>query len=75
MAATRVSAKGWLNALTAQATKLQDALNQLGDQQKLWSATRASAQDATAPGPIVQQIDATLAAISAAVTKCDVFGK
>ena len=64
-----VSAKGWLNALTAQATKLQDALNQLSDQQKLWSATRASAQDAKAPGPIVQQIDATLAAISAAQAK------
>ena len=30
-------AKSWLNALTAEATKRQDALNQLNDQQKLWS--------------------------------------
>jgi small-conductance mechanosensitive channel len=64
-----VSAKGSLNALTAQATKLQDALNQLNDQEKLWIATRASAQAAKAPDPIVQQIDATLASISAAQEK------
>jgi small-conductance mechanosensitive channel len=61
--------KGWLSVLTTQATKLQEALNQLGDLQKLWGSTRASAQSAKAPGPILQQIDETLAAITAAQAK------
>ena len=64
-----VLAKSSLNALTAQATHLQDALNQFNVQQKLWNATLVSAQDAKAPAPILQQIDATLAAISAAQAK------
>ena len=54
---------GWLNALTLEATKLQDSLNQLAELQKLWSSSRASAQAAKAPGPILQQMDATLTAI------------
>ena len=58
--------KGWLSQLTAQATKLQEALTQLGDLQKTWSSTRAAAQETKAPDPILQQIDATLTAITAA---------
>ena len=64
-----LEAKGSLSALTLQATKLQEALNQLSDLQKTWSNTRASAQEAKAPDPILQQIDATLAAITAAQAK------
>ena len=64
-----VEAKGSLSALTLQATKLQQALNQLSDLQKLWGNTRASAQEAKAPEPILQQIDTTLAAITAAQAK------
>jgi potassium-dependent mechanosensitive channel len=56
----------WLSRLTAQATKLESALTQLGDLQKTWSSTRAAAQETKAPDPILQQIDATLAAITAA---------
>ena len=61
--------KGWLSALTTQATKLQESLTQLGDLQKTWVSTRASAQAARAPGQILQQIDATLATITAAQAK------
>ena len=50
--------KGWLSALT-----------QLADLQKIWGSTRASAQAAKAPGPILEQIDATLTAITAAQAK------
>ncbi len=59
----QLRATGWLNALTLEATKLQDSLNQLAELQKLWSSSRASAQAAKAPGPILQQMDATLTAI------------
>ena len=59
----QLQATGWLNALTLQATKLQDSLNQLAELQKLWSSSRASAQAAKAPDPILQQMDATLTAI------------
>jgi potassium-dependent mechanosensitive channel len=65
----QLAATSWLSALTTQATKLQDALNQLGELQKTWGSTRASAQSAKAPDPILQQIDATLTAITAAQAK------
>jgi small-conductance mechanosensitive channel len=64
-----VEAKGSLSALTLQATKLQQSLIQLSDLQKTWGNTRASAQEAKAPDPILQQIDTTLAAITAAQAK------
>jgi hypothetical protein len=60
----QLQATGWLNALTLQATKLQDSLNRLAELQKLWSSSRASAQAAKAPDPILQQMDATLTAIT-----------
>jgi len=59
----QLRATGWLNVLNLEATKLQDSLNQLVELQKLWSSSRASAQAAKAPGPILQQMDATLTAI------------
>ena len=62
--AAQLQVTGWLNALTLEATKLQDSLNQLAELQKLWSSSRASAQAAKAPGPILQQMDATLTAIT-----------
>ena len=64
-----LEAKGSLTALTTQATKLQDALNQLSDLEKTWGSTRADAQTAKAPVPILQQIDTTLTAITAARAK------
>jgi X-X-X-Leu-X-X-Gly heptad repeat protein len=60
---------GWLNALTSQATRLQDGLNQIADLQKTWNGTRASAQQSKAPDPILQQIDATLDAMASAQAK------
>ena len=63
--------KGWLSVLTTQANRLEAALNQLGDLQKTWDRTRASAQEARAPAQILQQIDVTLAAITAAQGKIE----
>ena len=57
---------GWLHVLTARATKLQVALTQLKKLQDTWTKTRDAAEAANAPAPILQQIDATLAAIRAA---------
>lgn len=61
----------WLNTLTQQATKLQDGLTQLAGLQKIWITTRASAQAASLPEHILQQIDETLSAIAAAQTKLE----
>jgi X-X-X-Leu-X-X-Gly heptad repeat protein len=58
-----------LSTLTTQATKLQDGLNQLADLQTTWNNTLASAQASNAPGPVLEQIDATRAAIAAAQAK------
>ena len=57
---------GWLNVLTQQATRLQDELDRLADLQKTWSSTRAAMQASKQPGPVLQQINSTLAAIAAA---------
>src|SRR5215467_9290340 len=56
----------WLSVLTARATKLQVALNQLKKLQETWTRIRDAAKSADVPAPILQQIDATLAAIQAA---------
>jgi potassium efflux system protein len=57
---------GWLNGLTIRASKVQDALDQLADLQKTWTRTRDAARASRAPGPILQQIDATLVTLEAA---------
>src|SRR5262245_53956802 len=57
---------GWLHVLTGQATHLQEVGQRLTALHTTWTATRAAAQQA--PEPILQQIDATLAAIAAAQT-------
>jgi potassium-dependent mechanosensitive channel len=56
----------WLTVLTNRATKLQVALSQLKKLQDTWSRTREVEASAKVPPPILQQIDATLAAIEAA---------
>src|SRR5215831_1849817 len=59
---------GWLHVLTERATRLQEAGHRLTALHTTWTATRAAAQQAQAPELILQQIDATLAAIAAAQT-------
>jgi potassium-dependent mechanosensitive channel len=54
---------GWLHVLTGQATHLQEVGHRLTALHTTWTATRTAAQQA--PEPILQQIDATLAAIAA----------
>lgn len=65
----QVEATTWLNALTQRATRLQDGMNLLADLKKLWVNTRTAAQESKAPGPILEQIEATLTAISEALAK------
>jgi potassium-dependent mechanosensitive channel len=62
----RAQLKAWLNVLTARATKLQIALTQLKKLQDTWSRTQDVELSAKAPAAVLQQIDATLAAIQAA---------
>src|SRR5262249_51533987 len=59
---------GWLHVLTGQPTPLQEVGHRLTDLHTTWPAPRAAALPAQAPAPILQQIDATLAAIAAAQT-------
>ena len=56
----------WLNVLTDRTAKLQVALTQLKKLEEVWSRTRDAEEAANAPGPTVQQINRTLAAIQAA---------
>jgi small-conductance mechanosensitive channel len=58
-----------LSTLTQQATKLQDGLSKLADQQKIWTNTLSSAKSSNAPQPVLEQIDATRAAIAVAQEK------
>jgi potassium efflux system protein len=62
----------WLNLVTQHTNRLQEALNQLLDLQKTWSQTRDAAKVSKAAGPIMQQIEGTLAAIEAAQTPLQV---
>jgi potassium efflux system protein len=64
----------WLNLLTLHVTQLQDASNKLADLQKIWSQTWTDANASKAPGPILQQIDVTLAAVRAVQTPMQTQG-
>jgi hypothetical protein len=56
---------GWLHVLTEWATRLQEVGQRLAALHTTWTTTRVAVQQAQAPAPILQQIDATLAAIAA----------
>ena len=64
----RMKTTGWLSVLTKRSNALQNALDSLSDLQKTWEMTLNASQTAKAPGPILQQINQTLAAIKAAQT-------
>jgi hypothetical protein len=59
---------GWLHALTERAPHLQEVGQRLAALHTTWTATRTAAQQTQAPEPILQQIDATLAALAEAQT-------
>ena len=63
---TQLQTTAWLTLLTHRATLLQAALNSLAEARKTWRQTRDASVAAKAPGPILAQIDAVLAAIDAA---------
>ncbi len=56
----------WLEPLSERATGLQGALERLNGQQETWTRTRDAQRAAQAPDAILEQIDATLAAIATA---------
>ena len=58
----------WLSLLTHRASLLQAALNRLADLQQTWHQTLEVSKAASAPGPVLAQIDAVLADIDAART-------
>ena len=58
----------WLSLLTHRASLLQAALNRLAGLQQTWHQTLEVSKAASAPGPVLAQIDAVLADIDAART-------
>ena len=58
----------WLSLLTQRASLLQAALSRLADVKKTWHQTWEASKAASAPGPVLAQIEAALAAIDAAAT-------
>jgi potassium efflux system protein len=59
----------WLDLATARVARLQEALDRLATLQQSWTRTRDMGQMATAPAPILQQVQATLGSIEAALPK------
>ncbi len=57
---------GWLKMTMEQATQLKDTLDRVEDLRKMWTQTLVSIRISNASGPVVQQIESTLAAIEAA---------
>src|SRR5262249_14103326 len=54
----------WLQALTQRAMLLEGGLDRLTDLEKTWRATHDAAQASRAPDMLVEQIDASLAAMA-----------
>jgi small-conductance mechanosensitive channel len=57
--------------LTRRATLVQQRVEQIETMRATWAATRASAREAAAPSTVLEQIDATMAAIAAARNNAD----
>ena len=57
--------------LTRRATLVQQRVEQIETMRATWVATQASAREAMAPSTVLQQIDATIAAIASARKKAD----
>jgi small-conductance mechanosensitive channel len=70
--ARQVQLTAWLDLTTARVTQLQEALDHLDALQQSWTRTRDMTQMATAPAPILQQVQATLGSIEAALPKLQV---
>jgi small-conductance mechanosensitive channel len=58
----------WNDTLTRRATPLAQGAEQLEVMRTTWLASRAKALESRAPAPVIERIDATLAAIMAAQT-------
>ncbi len=60
---------GWLDTLTARATRLQGDLDLLGQERALWTETRAAVRAQETPVALQQQVDTVLAAIDGALPR------
>jgi len=58
----------WLTVLTKRSDALQEGLDLLTGVQKTWEVTLKAAEASKAPGPLLEQINGTLASIRAAQT-------
>ena len=56
----------WLDVATDRATRLRQDLDRLSEQRTIWALTRDQERSEAIPQPLVQQIDAALAAIEGA---------
>jgi len=59
---------GWNDTLTRRATQLGQELEQLEAMRATWSVSREKALEAPAPAPVIERVDATMAAIVASRT-------
>ena len=66
---TRVDLAGNLDLLTRKATDLEGALQRLSTLRETWSQTLADARASRAPAPVIERIDATIAAIDQSVAR------
>jgi potassium-dependent mechanosensitive channel len=57
---------GWMTVTAERATQLRVALDRVQDLLAMWSQTLASVRASSVSGPVVQQIESTLAAVEAA---------
>ncbi|MFO1432274.1 MAG: mechanosensitive ion channel [Candidatus Competibacteraceae bacterium] len=62
----QLKATGWLNLVTQRAVDLREGLSRLATLQTTWNNTLDTARTTASPEPILQQIEATVAAIKAA---------
>lgn len=63
---SRLTMAAWVEALTAQAIRLDEQGARLGSLKETWTRTRQSVRAAGAPGGVLERVDAVLAAIETA---------
>jgi small-conductance mechanosensitive channel len=63
---TRAELIGYVTILTGRATAIEKALERLTAERETWTRTRVEARASRAPAPVIERIDAVLAALAAA---------
>ncbi len=65
--AKQIQLTAWLDLVSARVTRLQQSRDRLDTLQQRWALTRDGGQMTKAPAPLLQQVQATLGAIDAAL--------